>query len=164
MHNPTFVTALMTLAVASNVTESSTLRANEVPRPTAATLETEVRSELAEVQLLAFAKGFCVAMRRNHKEASVPELRKYVDPRYLETHGLADGKFKLAMAAVGAIRNIQVADDRRTILCQVETGDERTEAILLRVDILDGELYLLPLEPPHAETGVVKPWILRMEF
>ena len=122
------------------------------------------RKEPTETQLLAIAKAFCVAMRRQHNQENVPALRGYFDPRYLEEHELLEGDFNVLMASVGAIHNIRLADDDHTLLCYVETGNRQKEAILLRSVVHDGKLFLLPLEPPDEKTNVVTPWILRMKL
>jgi hypothetical protein len=122
------------------------------------------REHPTETQQLAFAKGFCVAMRRLHDKENLPALRGYFDPRYLKQHGLLEGEFKVRMAPVGGIHNIVLADDRHTILCLVETGDGRTEAILLRT-VVEGEmLYLSPATSPDPRTKVLTPWILRTKL
>ncbi|PAY19778.1 hypothetical protein CKO51_09210 [Rhodopirellula sp. SM50] len=120
------------------------------------------REQPTESQLSAFAKGFCVAMRRRHAEENVPSLRGYFDPSYLQQHGLLDGDFQLQMRPVYGIRNIQLADDRRTILCYYETNQGRSEVILLRTVVREGKLYLSPVKPPDATTRRFEPWILHV--
>ena len=122
------------------------------------------REEPTETQLLAFAKSFCVAMRRQHDNADVPALRGYFDPRYLEEHALLDGDFRVQVVPIGVIHNIRMADDKRTLLCYVETGDRQKEAIRLRAVTREGRLYLLPPKAPDEKTQLVTPWILRMSL
>ena len=121
------------------------------------------REEPTETQQLAFAKGFCVAMRRHHDTKDVSGLKGYFDPQYLEEHDLLEGEFTFEMAPVGSIHNIVLAHDRRTILCLVETDNSKLEAILLRTIVHDRKQYLSPVMSPDQTTGTVTPWILRTE-
>ena len=75
------------------------------------------------------------------------------------------------MLAVGALWNIEVADDGRTILCFVRNGANAkvpiNEVLLLRVSDHEGkggERYLLPSNAPDPMTGAFTPWILRTKI
>ncbi|QDU35755.1 hypothetical protein Mal4_00370 [Maioricimonas rarisocia] len=123
------------------------------------------RDEPTETQLLILAKSFCVEMRRHHNEGTSRKFRRqYFDPRYLAEHGLKPDELPVEMAAVGPIFNLQVADDRHTIVCHVGTGENQREVLVLRVTEHEGSVYLQPLRPPHAQTGRITPWILRMKL
>lgn len=119
-----------------------------------------------EMELLVFAKQFCVAMRERGGGSAAP-LRAFIDPRYLRQHNLEAGPFPIQTAAVVPIFTLQVADDRKTVLCVVGTrenaaaGETVREAILLRVTVHEGKLYLLPVRGPDPATGSFNPWILR---
>ncbi len=121
-------------------------------------------------QLQAFAKDFCVAMRRLHGEKGGNALRPYFDPRYLKKHGLLDRDLSVNTAAVVPIFAIDVADDMRTVLCVVGTKanpkdkESVKEAILLRVTVHEGKLYLMPHKAPDPKSGTFTPWILRTKL
>lgn len=112
----------------------------------------------------AFAKMFCVALRRNHNNPGAPVFREYVDPEYLKKHGLSYREFAIQTAPVANIFNIQVTEDPYTILCHVDTREGNREVILLRTVTRGGRLYLSPLSPPEQRTRLVTPWILRVEL
>jgi uncharacterized protein (TIGR03067 family) len=112
----------------------------------------------------AFAKMFCVALRRNHSNPGAPVFREYLDPEYLKKHGLTDREFPIRTAPVVNIFSIHVPDDPHTILCYVDMRTGVREAILLRTVTRAGRLYLSPLSPPETGTRVVTPWILRAEL
>ena len=131
-------------------------------------LQPEARPTQTEMRVLAMAKSFCVAMRNHHGDKNANALREYIDPAYLKKHDLTDRDLSIPMAAVGALWNIDVADDGRTILCILQTGanarERINEILLLRVSDTEGkggERYLLPPNAPDPKTGAVTPWILR---
>lgn len=131
----------------------------------------EIHGTQTEMRLLAMAKGFCVAMRNHHRDKNANALRKYIDPAYLKKHDLMDRDLIVPMLAVGALWNIEVADDGRTILCIVQNEANAkvpiNEVLLLRVSDYEGkggERYLLPSNAPDPKTGAFTPWILRSKI
>ena len=131
---------------------------------------------LDDTQLSAFAKQFCVEMRKYHglsgsdPKPDAARLRKYFDPAFLKKHNLGEGEFPVQMAPVFPIYDMQIADDRRTILCVVGTkvsADAKEtvkEGILLRVIVHEKTLYLSPEKGPDPKTKTFTPWILRMKL
>ncbi len=131
----------------------------------------EIHGTQTEMRLLAMAKGFCVAMRNHHGDKNANALREYIDPAYLKKHGLTDCDLSVPMLAVGALWNIEIADDGRTILCIVQNEANAkvpiNEVLLLRVSDYEGkggERYLLPSNAPDPKTGTFSPWILRSKI
>ena len=123
------------------------------------------REEPTRTQLLHFSKMFCVALRKlNNDESKRGALRVFFDPRYLEAHDQREGAFPVETVAVGAVFNIQIANDRRTAVCQVETDENPKELILLRLTVHEGKLYLTPHAPPDPKTRSFTPWIYRMKL
>ncbi len=122
-------------------------------------------SEPNEDQVLAFTKTFLVAMRTHHGDRNGNAIREYFDPHYLKKYHLLDRDLAVQMAPIGNIWNYEVADDRRTILCLVETQATPNapvkEALLLRVAVHEGKLYVSPVKAPDPKTGSFTPWILR---
>jgi len=129
-----------------------------------------------DTDLSAFAKDFCVEMRKYNglsggdPKPDAARLRKYFDPRFLEKHNLADDEFPVQMAPVFPIYTMQIADDRKTILCVVGTKENASakdlvkEGILLRVIVHEKKLYLSPEKGPDPKTKTFTPWILRMKL
>src|SRR5215207_9636067 len=121
------------------------------------------RTEPDDTDLFVMTKMFLVAMRNHHKDKNGNALRGYFDPRYLKQHTLTDRDLSVQMAAVGDIHNYVIADDRRTILCFVDTKENPNakepvkEAILLRIVLHEGKLYLAPVKAPDAKTGTFSP-------
>ena len=117
--------------------------------------------------LLVFAKMFCSRMQTHYEDKNANALRAFFDPRYLKKHGLTDRDLSAELAGGGGIYNILVADDKETILCLMDTRAHPTdkgtirEAIILRVSVHEGNLYLSPLKAPDPKSGVFAPWILR---
>ena len=122
------------------------------------------RDEPTDTQLLAFAKRFCVAMRRQSEERPRESLRTYIDPDYLAWHRRTEGEVSVETASVGDIHNITLAEDRSTLLCEVDTAAGTREAILLKVVLRQQRLYLTPLLPPDEQTGSITPWALRAQL
>ena len=123
------------------------------------------REEPTETQLLIISKVFCVALRKlNNDESKRAALRVFFDPRYLEKHDLKEGAFPVKTVAVGAVFNIQIANDRRTAICEVQTEQNPKELLLLRLTVHDGKLYLTPVAPPDPKTRSFTPWIFRMKI
>lgn len=125
------------------------------------------REEPTDTQLLVIAKSFCVQMRHHDESVSIRELGlSYIDPRYLEKHGLSQDEFHVRTIPLvpTAQDDIEVAADRRTIACYMGTGEDQREIILFRTTLHEGNLYFLPAEPPDPKSGLVTPWILRMKL
>ena len=118
-------------------------------------------------QIHVFTKTFLVTMRKHHGDKNANALREYLDPRYLKQHNLTDRDLAARMAPVGDILNYVIADDRRTVLCVVETKANPNapvkEAILLRLSVHEGKPYLSP-KAPDPKTGSFTPWILRTKL
>lgn len=113
-------------------------------------------------------KHFLATMGKHHGDKNANVLREFIDPDYLKQHKLTDADLAVPMVPVWGIHNYQTADDRRTVLCFVETktGSDPVvkEAILLRLSVRDGKVYLLPAKAPDAKTGSFVPWILRTKL
>lgn len=129
------------------------------------------REEPDETQLHAFAKHFCVEVRRfDAKSPDATRLRKWFDPEFLKKHNLTEGDLPIQMAPVGNIYDLQVGDDERTILCVVDMRGSASakepvkEAILLRVVLRDKALYLSPAKGPDPKSKTFTPWILRRKL
>jgi hypothetical protein len=128
------------------------------------------RTEPNDDDLHVITKMFLVAMRNHHTDKNGNALRGYFDPRYLKKHNLTDRDLSVQMAAVWNIYNYVIADDRQTILCFVDTKENPNakepvkEAILLRIVLLEGKLYVSPVKAPDAKSGSFTPWILRTKF
>lgn len=124
-----------------------------------------------ETQLQAFAKHFCVEMRRfDSKNPDTARLRKWFDPEFLKDHHLTEGELPIQMAPVGNIYDLQVANDERTILCVVDvrgSADAKEpvkHALLLRVVLRDKTLYLSPAKGLDPKSKTFTPWILQMKL
>ncbi len=121
--------------------------------------------ELDDDQIYVFTKVFLDAMRRHHGDKNGNALREYLDPGYLKQHKLTDADLAVQMAPVWNIYSYTIADDRRTVICFVDTNTDPKvrvkEAILLRLSVHEGKVYLLPAKAPDAKTGSFAPWILR---
>lgn len=122
-----------------------------------------------EVEFQAFAKSFCVAMRRNHSTSdlegkSADTLRRYLAPSFLKEHGLESGTLPLETLPVRSIHNIQLADDRSTIACVVSTAHETTELVLLKAIVHDGNVCLDTSRYDPTSGARIRPWILRIKL
>ena len=123
------------------------------------------RDEPTDTQLNAFAKIFCVALRKlNSDDSKAHALRVFIDPRYLAKHGLSEGELPVKTIVVGSVFNMTIAQDRRTVVCEVSTREHEKELILLRLTLHEGALYLSPGTPPDEQGGTFSPWILRMKL
>ena len=122
------------------------------------------RDEPDELQLFAFSKRFCGALQKlNNGEIERDALRVFFDPLYLEAHDLKEGAFPVTTVAVRWVFDIQLANDRRTVVCEVETEENQKELLLLRLTVHDRRVYLTPHAPPDPTTRRFTPWIFRME-
>jgi hypothetical protein len=119
-------------------------------------------------QINVFTKVFLGTMGKHHGDKNANALREFIDPNYLTQHKLTDADLAAQMAPVWGTRRYDIADDRRTVLCFVETksGSDPIvkEAILLRLSVHEGKVYLLPAKAPDAKTGSFVPWILRTKL
>ena len=122
------------------------------------------RDEPDELQLFAFSKRFCGALQKlNNGEIERDAFRVFFDPLYLEAHDLKEGAFPVTTVAVRWVFDIQLANDRRTVVCEVETEENQKELLLLRLTVHDRRVYLTPHAPPDPTTRRFTPWIFRME-
>ncbi len=114
---------------------------------------------------VALSKTFCVAMRRQTgPEERRHNLRDYISPAYLKKHNLEQGDLPMEIVPVLGIHNIQLADDGKTVLCIVNTQQNKDKhAIVLRMTEVDGRLYIDPVSPPNAQTGKFTPWMLHVK-
>ena len=112
---------------------------------------------------MVLAKSFCVVIRRNHVAGNLEPSRNYVDPVYLEQHGLGEGELAMEMMPLLGIHNIQVGEDGDTVVCLVDTDDGKKEVLVLRAVERAGRLYFSPEGAPEEGTGRFSPWVLRME-
>lgn len=123
-------------------------------------LPIKVASEPNEDMLLADSKLFMSRMPSGHGDL---RFRDLFDPRYLKKHGLADKDIAFEVidsTSFRGIHNIQVADDKQTVLCTIDTKDGK-ELFILRWVVYEGHLYISPEKAPDPKTGIFKPWILR---
>ncbi len=146
------------------------IRFAAVPVLLAACLAVPVRGappekELDDDQIYVFTKVFLREMGRHHGDKNGNALREHIDPGYLKQHKLTDADLAVQIAPVRNIYSYSIADDRRTVLCFVDTtADPKAplkEAIVLRLSVHEGKVYLLPAKAPDAKTGSFTPWILR---
>ncbi|NND99482.1 MAG: hypothetical protein HKN47_19380 [Pirellulaceae bacterium] len=111
------------------------------------------------MQILVMTKSFCVTMRRNGSGTNLPSLRESFDPDYIRKYELEEGEFRLEMLPVRSIHDIQIADDRSTVLCHVTT-DDADAVVIFRVVLCDGRPYFSPVRPPADPSRMITPWIL----
>jgi RNA polymerase sigma factor (sigma-70 family) len=113
--------------------------------------------EPTEDALAVVTKAFFSKMR------TYPDIRfrEFFDPRYLKKHGLTDRDIAFEFADSVGICNINVADDRRTVLVVLEQKGGVREAFIMRCVVYEGHLYISPEKAPDPKTGIFAPWILR---
>ncbi len=115
--------------------------------------------------IYVLTKHFLATMGTHRGDKNANALREFIDPNYLKQHKLTDADLAAPIAPVWGIDTYEIADDRRTVLCFVETktGTDAVvkEAILLRLSVHEGKVYLLPAKAPDAKTGSFTLWILR---
>lgn len=116
-----------------------------------------------EMKPLAFAKSFCVAMRRNHQPERSSKLLNFIDPGYLERHGINRQNPSLQTFPLFNIYDIKISADPSTILCIVDTKNGSRQSLLLRTKMTKEKVYLDPISPPSKPTKTFSPWILRMK-
>lgn len=132
-----------------------------------------IRNAEARQALQAFAKHFCIELRSyHHWEAPLTgrvadKLREYIHPDYLEKHGLEEGDLPIVTEPFGKLVVIyRLSDDHKSILCITENEDKQRELFLFRLEVEEGDRYsrygIMPASPPDPETGLFKPWVLRM--
>ncbi len=156
--------AISALLVACLTVPGRSAPPDRFPEPPAAFLIGD--REPTDDDLDSFTKMFLVAMRNHHQDKNANALREFLDPRYLKEYHLTEGDLHAQMAAVGNIRSYEIAADRRTILCFVETKEDAIkepvkELILIRVSFHERRLYLVPPSEPDRKTGSFTPWLLR---
>ena len=88
-------------------------------------------------------------------------FREFFDPRYLKKHGLADRDIAFEISKHQGITNLQVADDKQTVLVVLNYAGGGKEAFVMRCLVYEGHLYISPEQAPDPKTGIFKPWILR---
>ncbi len=115
-----------------------------------------------EMKSLIFAKSFCVAIRRNHQPKKSSKLLNFIDPGYLERHGINRQNPNLQTFPLFNIYDIRISADPSTILCIVDTKNGPRQSLLLRTKMAEGEVYLDPISPPSKPNKTFSPWILRM--
>jgi hypothetical protein len=113
--------------------------------------------EPTEDGLAVVTKSFFAKMR------TYPDIRfrEFFDPRYLKKHGLTDRDIAFEFSDSQSICNIDVADDRQTVLVVLEQKGGVKEAFVMRWIVYEGHLYVSPEKAPDAKTGIFAPWILR---
>lgn len=104
-------------------------------------------------------KTFVASLR--YGDERIAELRKLIDPRYLEEHRRPQGNLSFEKFLTGSIHSLQLSDDPRTVLCTASTAESEQETFLFRTTLHDGQVYLRPLAPPDPATGMFRVWILR---
>lgn len=118
----------------------------------------------SEDALLASSKLFISRLPSGHDDL---RFRDFFDPRYLKKHGLTDRAIAFEVIADSpvyrGIHHIAVADDHQTTLCIVDTSAGK-ELFVLRWVVYEGHLYIAPEKAPDANTGIFKPWILRLKM
>jgi len=118
-------------------------------------------------QIFVLTKVFLSTMGSHHGDKNANALREFIDPNYLKQHKLTDADLAAQMVPVWGIQRYDIADDRRTVLCFVETKSGSNaivkEAILLRLSVHEDKVYLLPAKAPDAK-GSFAPWILRTKL
>jgi hypothetical protein len=106
---------------------------------------------------------FVAALRERFSDEQAAELRKFIDPPYLQAHGMQDGVFPIQRVVTGAIYDNQLSDDPRTALIVAKTENAAKECFLFRLTVHEGKVYIAPLSPPDKPSGSFKPWILRVK-
>ena len=124
------------------------------------------REEPHEEQILAFMKGFLGALRDDHRGDPVRDaetFRGWIDPTYLDQHGLAEGGLPMKTIDFLNMVTINVADDGRTVLCVVEPEDRSELVALFRVVQRSNAIYIQPFAAPEQDSGSFNPWMLLMD-
>ena len=117
-------------------------------------------------QIQAFTKEFLGTLRNNHRnepERDARTFRRFIDPEYLEEHGLAEGGLPMRAIDFVGMRVIDVADDERTVLCAVEREDRSKLVVMFRVVQREDAVYIQPFAAPDEESGYFHPWIQLIE-
>lgn len=112
----------------------------------------------------AVVKMFVATLRQRFSDEAAAELRRFIDPRYLQEHRLQAGALPMRRVVTKTIYDNQDSDDPGTILIVAETEEVAKEAFLFRTTLYEGNVYILPLAPPDPTTGSFQPWILRMKL
>ncbi len=132
-----------------------------------------IRNAEADQALRAFAKHFCIELRSHHHwqtpltGRTADKIRQYIHPDYLEKHNLAEGDLPILIEPFKKLVVIyRISDDHKSIVCITENDDKQRELFLFRLEVEEGERYsrygIMPASPPDEETGLFKPWVLRM--
>lgn len=124
------------------------------------------RDEPHEEQIQAFVKGFLGALRNDHRGDPVRDaktFRDWIDPVYLERHGLAEGELPMKTIDFLNMLIIDIADDGRTVLCAVGREDGSKLIALFRIVQRGNAIYIQPHAAPEQESGAFSPWMLLMD-
>ena len=99
------------------------------------------------------------------KMPTYPDIRfrEFFDPRYLKKHGLTDRDIAFEIANHQGIDSLHVADDNQTVLVVLEVKGGGKEAFVMRCVVREGHVYISPEKAPDPNTGIFKPWILRVK-
>jgi hypothetical protein len=116
-----------------------------------------------ELKGLVTAKTFAASLRQQFSDETAGELRKFIDPRYLKEHRLAEGPFPIRRVVTGSIYTNSPVD-LQTIFLIVETKEAEKEVWLLRMTEYKGEMYIQPPTPPDPQTKSFKPWTFRKKL
>ncbi len=151
-------------ALAGGLGVSGAAHAGEKPLPPdqPARLTDGERQRLEEAGP-ATVKRFIAALRERFSDEKAAELRKFIDPRYLEEHGLRDGVFPIQRVVTGAIYDNQLSDDPCMVLIVAKTEEAAKECFLFRLTVHEGVVVIAPLSPPDKKSKSFKPWILRVK-
>jgi hypothetical protein len=164
MSDAVFAVSMVAVFAAVSIGRSAVGIAADPPRPreSADPLSESDRARLAEGSP-ALVKRFIATLRRRFTDENRGELREFIDPRYLEKHKLAEGRFAIETVKTGDIFNNSPTDDPGTVLVVAETAASAKEAFVFRTSVYEGKVYLLPLSPPDGTTKTFRPWILRVK-
>ncbi|WP_202947335.1 hypothetical protein, partial [Zavarzinella formosa] len=99
------------------------------------------------------------------KMATYPDIRfrDFFDPRYLKKHGLTDREIAFEIADHQGIASLRVADDKLTVIVVLRFKGGEKEVFVMRCAVLEDRIYISPEKAPDPNTGIIKPWILRMK-
>lgn len=111
-------------------------------------------------QVRITTKRFWIAARRHNAD----RMRETIDPEYLKMHGLMDGPLTFPEITTDNLYDVRLADDKSTVLCQIEKSHGSTSILLLRLVRRGDELFVQPPRPPVEDSGVVVPWLLHAKL
>lgn len=113
-----------------------------------------------EVKVQILVKQFYISMR----DKSSDKLRHIVDPEYLTQYELSDDRFQISTIPVTNVYDVRISEDNTTVLCQIGKTRNTVAVVVLQIRQRQGELYLLPPQPPAETSGKVTPWSLHAEL